>query len=305
MKKLCILLLCACLVGFQAPASARSAQGKYMSIGSSFVVAIQADGSVKAAGDNTYGQCDTSGWRDVVAVATGIDHTLGLKSDGTVYSTGSNELGQCNVEDWKDIVMVAASYLYSYGLTRDGKVLRTYNPPYSIAQTEMKKWKDIVWLDSPTWYGACAIDKNGAPHAVTVDISQIRDAVQVYEKPEEYVYILKSDGTVQYIQLDEEDQTIQELNREKWSDIVELDYNFYDLVGLKRDGTVVGFLSFKGWENIVEFEGGFGVKSDGSIMMDPYLVDEFTPEQLAEISTWKVMVDPDSLPKSSEQTAAP
>jgi hypothetical protein len=294
-KKLFILLLCACLVDLQAFASARSAQGKYMSIGSSFVVAIQADGSVKAVGDNTYGQCDTSGWRDVVSVATGIEHTLGLKSDGTVYTTGSNELGQCNVEDWKDIVMIAANYLYSYGLTRDGKVLCTYNAP-SIAQTEMEKWKDIVWLDSTTWSGPYAIDKDGIPHVVGVDVSQIRDAVQVYDNPDAYVYILKSDGTVQYMPLDEEDQTPQEMDRGKWLDIIELDYHFYDLIGLKRDGTVVGFLSFKGWEDIVEFEGGFGVKSDGSIMMDPYLVDLFTPEQLAEISTWKVMVDPDTLP---------
>lgn len=304
MKKHCIILLCVCLVGFQVTASARSARGKYISIGSSFVVAIQADGLVKAVGDNTYGQCDTSGWRDVVAVATGIDHTLGLKSDGTVYATGSNELGQCNVGEWKNIVMIAASYLYSYGLTRDGNVLCTYNAP-SIAQTEREKWKDIVWLDSFTWYGACAIDKNGAPHAETIDISQIRDVVQVYEKPEEFVYILKSDGTVQYIKLDEEEQTLQELNREKWSDIVELDYIFYDLIGLKRDGTVVGFLSFKGWEDIVEFEGGFGVKSDGSIMMDPYLVDEFTQEQLAEISTWKVRVDPDTIPTQETKTESP
>ena len=305
MKKLCILLLCVCLAGYQVPAYAIGTQGKHISSGYGFAVAVQADGTVKAVGDNTYGQCNTADWKDVVAVSAGFEHTLGLKSDGTVYATGSNELGQCNVEEWKDIVMIAGSYLFSYGLTRDGRVLCTHNKP-SWEKIKMDKWKDIVWMDSPNFYIVSAIDKYGTPYTVSADLSRIRDAVQVYESAEEFVYILRSDGTVAYMNLEEEDPALQELDREPWSDIVALDCNSQKLIGVKRDGTVVGYLSFDGWDDIVEFDSGFGVRSDGSIMMKADLVEDFfTLDQLAEISTWKVMVDPKTIPTPAAKTAAP
>ena len=39
---------------------------------------------------NYAGQCDVSGWRDIVAVAAGKFHTVGLKRDGTVVAVGWN-----------------------------------------------------------------------------------------------------------------------------------------------------------------------------------------------------------------------
>jgi alpha-tubulin suppressor-like RCC1 family protein len=80
-------------------------------------VGLKSDGTVTAVGDNNYGQCDVSGWCDIVAVAagnvhmatnTGNAHTIGLKSDGTVAAVGNNRYGQCNVSGWRDIVAVAA-----------------------------------------------------------------------------------------------------------------------------------------------------------------------------------------------------
>lgn len=281
------------------PASARSAQGKHIAEGGLHIAAIQADGSVKAAGDNTCGQCNTSEWKNVVAVAAGIDYTLGLKSDGTVYATGNNELGQCNVEEWEDIVMIAASEERSYGFTRDGIVMCTYDSS-SFEKAERESLKDIVWMDGLVWYNTGFIDKDGIPHVVLANLGWAKDAVQVYEKSDRCVYILKSDGTVQYIKFNERDQTPKEMDREKWSDIVELDYSFHALIGLKQNGTVIGFLSFEGWEDIVEIEGGFGVRSDGSIIMKAELVNMYPPEQQAEISTWKAMVDPDTLPVSTK-----
>jgi len=37
-------------------------------------VGLQSDGTVRAVGDNKYGQCDVRGWRDMVAVAAGNVH---------------------------------------------------------------------------------------------------------------------------------------------------------------------------------------------------------------------------------------
>ena len=50
---------------------------------------------------NYRGQCDVSGWADIVAVSTGNSHTVGLISDGTVVAVGDNDYGKCDVSDWK------------------------------------------------------------------------------------------------------------------------------------------------------------------------------------------------------------
>lgn len=52
-----------------------------ISISSVHAVGLRADGTVAAAGNNEYGQCDVDKWNDIVAVSTGELHTVGLKSD--------------------------------------------------------------------------------------------------------------------------------------------------------------------------------------------------------------------------------
>ena len=300
MKKLPFIPLFILMILFAASANAQGAQGRHIAVGIGFVAAVQADGTVKAIGDNAYGQCDTSGWRNVTAVAAGYYHTLGLKKDGTVYAAGWNDRGQCNVQEWKDIVMVAAVYGESYGLTRDGTVLRTDHDS-SMADCEMQQWKDIAWIDGTGWYGPAAIDKNGTPFVVDQDfLGDVHDVRQVYETFE-CLYLLKTDGTIQYVNsLNGEesdygdDPQILEMDRDIWSDIIGLDLGGDSFSALKRDGTVV--VGFGGrtsdWTDIVEIGGGFGVRQDGSVMIENALLEEYTPEQLDEIYTWKVMVDP-------------
>lgn len=86
-------------------------------------VGLRSDGTVVACGYNEYGQCDVSEWTDVVAVAAGRIHTVGLKSDGTVVACGQNASGQCDVSSWTDIVAVAANGFHTVGLKSDGMVV--------------------------------------------------------------------------------------------------------------------------------------------------------------------------------------
>ncbi|QGQ99176.1 hypothetical protein EHS13_32020 [Paenibacillus psychroresistens] len=51
-----------------------------------YTVGLKSDGTVAAVGWNKHGQCDVSGWRDIVAVAV-----------------GNNEYGQCDVSNWRGI----------------------------------------------------------------------------------------------------------------------------------------------------------------------------------------------------------
>ena len=54
-------------------------------------VGLKADGTVVAAGENSYGQCDVSGWTDIISVATGEGHTVALKANGRVIARGNNK----------------------------------------------------------------------------------------------------------------------------------------------------------------------------------------------------------------------
>ena len=54
---------------------------------------LKADGTVVATGHNNYGECNLSGWKDIVAVSAGEECTLGLKSDGTLVFAGKNRNG--------------------------------------------------------------------------------------------------------------------------------------------------------------------------------------------------------------------
>ena len=74
-----------------------------IAVGSNHTIGLKSDGTVAAVGWNEYGQCNVSDWCDIVAVAAGCAHTIGLKSDGTVVAVGDNEYGQCDVSGWRGI----------------------------------------------------------------------------------------------------------------------------------------------------------------------------------------------------------
>ena len=61
-------------------------------------------------------------WSEVSEMSVGRVHILALKPDGTVLSTGNNDYGQCDVSDWKDIVRIEAIGNTSFGYTSSGKI---------------------------------------------------------------------------------------------------------------------------------------------------------------------------------------
>lgn len=115
------------------------------------IIGLTSSGKVVAEGTNRYGECDVSGWEDIVDVAAGATHTVGLRSDGTVVACGNNEYGQCNVSDWVGIVDVAAARYAVYGLTSDGRILvagQKYdgdlNRVLEVPTPEVSGWDNIV-----------------------------------------------------------------------------------------------------------------------------------------------------------------
>lgn len=70
-------------------------------------LALLANGTVRAWGNNSAGQCVVPpGLSNVVAIAAGYTHSLALRVDGSVVAWGDNEHGECNVPA-PDIPVVA------------------------------------------------------------------------------------------------------------------------------------------------------------------------------------------------------
>ena len=65
-----------------------------IAVGFYHTVGLNSNGRVVACGNNNYGQCNTSSWRDIIQIAAGGYHTVGLCSDGTVVACGKTE-GLC------------------------------------------------------------------------------------------------------------------------------------------------------------------------------------------------------------------
>ena len=80
-------------------------------------VAVKADRTVVAIGDNNFGQCNVAGWRNIVAVAA--------DTSGTVKYAGYTGHGANKCTRWKNIREIVMSGDCVYGLTGDGRVLAT------------------------------------------------------------------------------------------------------------------------------------------------------------------------------------
>lgn len=96
--------------------------------GNGHTVGLKEDGTVIAIGDNSYGQCDVSDWRDIVKIVAGDWYTVGLKEDGTIVITGENTSGNRYIDEeviqnCKNIVDIAAGFGHTLCLCDDGTVV--------------------------------------------------------------------------------------------------------------------------------------------------------------------------------------
>ena len=213
-----------------------------IAVGYKHTVGLRKDGTVIAVGHNDDGECDVSGWSDIVAVAAGEYCTVGLRRDGTVVAVGYNKYGQCNVSGWSDIVAVAAAARCSHtvGLRSDGTVVAVgYN---GNGQCDVSGWSDIVAVAA----GGChtvGLRSNGTVVAVgyngdrECDVSGWSDIVAVAAGIG-YTVGLRSDGTVVAVG-DSKYGEYGQCDVSGWSDIVAVATGDKHTVGLRSDGTVV------------------------------------------------------------------
>lgn len=243
-----------------------------ISICSVHAVGLRADGTVAAAGNNEYGQCDVDKWNDIVAVSTGELHTVGLRSDGTVVAAGDNSKGQCNVSEWRDIVNIYAGTWHTFGICADGTVVTTGD----TQQCAVKDWTDIIDISAGTLH-TVGLRADGTVVAVggnefgQCDVGGWTNIVAI-ATGDTNTFGLRSDGTLVTAGENYKGQT----EVDHWSDIAAISAGFSHVVGMKEDGAFVtagsneqGQLDISDWDDIVAISAGgfcsFGLHWDGTV----------------------------------------
>ena len=197
-------------------------------------------GKAVTVGDNQNAQCDTNEWNEVIAVSSGLSHTVGLTSDGMVIASGENNYGQCNIGSWQNIVSVAAGGYHTVGLRNDGTVVAVGNN--ADGQCNVGRLQNIIAIAAGKYHTVC-LCKNGT------------------------VVVL---GT----------NTFGIANVSGWTDIVAISAGFYHTVGLKKDGTVLacgdsrylgyGQCNVSHWKDIIGISAGLyhtlGIRSDKTVI---------------------------------------
>ena len=203
------------------------------------------DGSVKAFGDNSAGQCRVDNWGDVVAVSVNVTQSLGLDANGTVYAAGDNSMGECDVDTWSDIVAVAAGFYASFGLKTDGTVVACGDVErYAEA---LESWKDIKAITAfpGNYYGLVGLDRNGNIFCTGFDeeMAQVTgwedvEQISINKRGEQFTLAgIREDGSIvsHRLTVDESSQEYDEL--ETWTGMKQFSMNT-PVLGVREDGTV-------------------------------------------------------------------
>ncbi|MCL2721327.1 MAG: TIR domain-containing protein [Treponema sp.] len=243
-----------------------------ISTGNLHTVGLKTNGKVVAVGYNDFAQCNTSGWRNIIAVFAGTNTTFGLKADGKVVAVGDNKYGKCNINSWCDIIAISASN-HTVGLKMDGTVVAVGDNEYGKCNTS--NWRNIVAV-SAGFEHTVGLKVDGTVVAVgenkygECNINNWRDIIAI-SAGHNHTAGLKLDGSVIAVGGHFNSDT------SSWSNIIEISIDYRHIVGLRTDGNVVanGYNSsnqcnINNWCNIIAISTGFnhtvGLKADGTVI---------------------------------------
>ncbi len=230
---------------------------------------------VVATGSNGQGECNVSGWSDIVGIAAGVRHSVGLKGNGTLAMAGALPVDRTLMAGWTGIVQVAAGESHYVGLRWDGSVVAV--AAYGDIP-EVSGWSGVTAVAAGSGHivglrsdGTVLATGGNSQHQC--DVSGWSDIVAVAAGGE-HTLGLRSDGTV----LAAGDNVWGECNVSGWQDIVAVATSHEHTVGLKRDGTVVavgddshGRCQVSTWQHVTAISIGTvvtaGLKGNGTVLM--------------------------------------
>ena len=208
-----------------ALAQAREALPKdILALGFFHTLGLKADGTVLSCGDNSYGQCEVSGWQGVKAVAAGAYHSVALMADGTVKAVGRSSEGQCDVADWTGIVQIAAADYATLGLKADGTLV------YSgfLGDMDLSAWTGLESICAGSYsFAAVKADGSALISHETARSDDFKELVAL-DVNTAYAVGVKNDGSV----------VSPAFPLEDWQDILTVSAGSTAVLGLDTNGYV-------------------------------------------------------------------
>ena len=197
------------------------------------IIALKIDGTAIGSSDINGDEADVSNWTDIVALSTGLAHTVGLKSNGTVVAVGQNLEGECDISDWTDIVAISAGTWSTFGLKANGTVVAIGSNEYD--ECDVSDWTDIVAINART-FRTVGLKADGTVVAVgwsndgQCDVSDWTDIVAI-STGDFHTVGLRANGTVVAVGDNEDGQC----DVSDWTDIVAISAGYRHTVGLKAE----------------------------------------------------------------------
>ena len=237
--------------------------------GWSHTVALYADGTVAAVGDNGEGECDLASWQDIIAICAGNKCTTGLKKDGTVVTTSLRLKEQ--IREWKDIAAIAMGLSHIVGLKKDGSVVTTGG--LSKKKYDVSQWRNIQSIAAGGTFilgletsGKVVVSGNGPgtklpfggwrnvkaiaagyEHSVALTndgrvlmagvggkIAELGTSNIGLDAGCYFTAVRKQDGTALVTGMGSARNNVLQ-----WRDLEQIAAGYYHMVGLKTDGTIV------------------------------------------------------------------
>ena len=116
----------------------------HIAAGQSHSVALLNTGRVIAWGDNSFGQLNVPNMENVVNISAGGYHTIALRSNGSVVGWGRNSDGQTNFPLTFNVVDIAANLYNSVLLSSDGVVTVYGNAQYGQTTIPEGRYSQIA-----------------------------------------------------------------------------------------------------------------------------------------------------------------
>jgi len=215
----------------------------------------------------------------VAQVAMSPDHIAVLRSDGTVAAAGNNDWKQCNVSGWTGIVKIWACKGATVGLTEDGSVVSTCAllPTWkNIVDVSIYRFDrpDVVVLAGLRENGTAisvAANRGGlyplGPGVCDVSFWQNITQLTICNG----IYGLKEDGSVVYTGF--AGGNVPQISPTTWKGVRELVQCGGKLFGLTEEGSVMAQSSAYGcekWKNVISLvcagDALFGILENGTVV---------------------------------------
>lgn len=236
-------------------------------------IAVKKDGTVYAAGNNEYGQCNTENWDNIVSIDGYKNYTVGVKNDGTICSIGKNSN---EIKAWNNVVQISSGNFHTVGLMSNGNVVASNANKYNL--DNVCNWKNIIKISTNDAHTVGLTSDGrvltvGSNYDGQCDVSDWNDIISI-AAGNNFTVGLKKDGTVVAVGNNDDGQC----DVSDWSNIIEIAAGSNHTVGLKSDGTVVAVgnnacsqCNVSQWADIAAIAaGGYNtaaIRKDGTVIV--------------------------------------